>query len=69
MTQTIRLNGTPREVAATTVVEMLVELGIDPQRRGLAVALEGTVVPRRAWGETLLVPGADLEIVRPLAGG
>ncbi|HUZ27939.1 MAG TPA: sulfur carrier protein ThiS [Solirubrobacteraceae bacterium] len=40
-----------------------------PQGRGLAVALDGEVVPRAAWGSTQLDDGARLEIVVAVQGG
>ena len=42
---------------------------VDPKTRGLAVALNGVVVPRRAWPETALSPGDEVEIVKLFAGG
>ena len=69
MSLAIRLNGKPETVAAATVTELLAGLGIDPERRGLAVAVNGEVVPRRAWAERCLAAADDVEIVRPLQGG
>jgi sulfur carrier protein len=37
--------------------------------RGIAVAVDRSVIPRSAWEETLLVPGAVVEIVTGAAGG
>jgi len=65
----IRLNGKPETVEAATVAELLAALGVDPQRRGLAVAVNGDVVPRRSWTERLLSANDDVEVVRPLQGG
>ena len=47
----------------------LVEQAIDTDRRGIAVALNGSVIPRAAWGETALRPGDSIEIVRAMQGG
>lgn len=69
MSLAIRLNGLHQTVAATTVTELLAGLGVDPERRGLAVAINGEVVPRRAWTERRLAAADDVEIVRPLQGG
>ena len=69
MSLAIRLNGKDETVAASTVAELLTGLGVDPARRGLAVAINGEVVPRRSWGEHRLVLADDVEIVRPLQGG
>ena len=69
MSLAIRLNGKDETVAATTVMELLVSLGVDPERRGLAVAINGEVAPRRGWAERRLAVADDVEIVRPLQGG
>jgi len=37
--------------------------------RGLAVALDGEVVPRSAWERTPLVPGSRVEVVAAIQGG
>ncbi len=69
MPATIRINGEERPLGAETVLVLLEEAGVDPQTRGLAVALNGAVVPRRAWPETALAPGDEVEIVKLFAGG
>ena len=69
MSVAIRLNGKDETVQAATVAELLTGLGVDPERRGLAVAINGDVVPRRAWAERRLAVADDVEIVRPLQGG
>ena len=69
MSATIRVNGEGRPLSAATVVELLRQERLDPERRGIAVALNGAVVPRRAWPETALSPGDEIEIVKPFAGG
>ena len=48
---------------------LLVEQAIDTDRRGIPVALNGSVIPRAAWGETALRPGDSIEIVRAMQGG
>ncbi|HYD69785.1 sulfur carrier protein ThiS [Azospirillum sp.] len=70
---TIRLNGAEAPLTARTLAELMAELlpghGIAQETRGVAVARNGAVVPRRAWDTTALEPGDTLEIVRPLQGG
>ena len=67
---TITVNGEPRALSAATVQALIEdEEGLDPGRRGLAVAVNGAVVPRRAWAETPLRAGDAVEIVKPFAGG
>ncbi len=66
---TIRVNGEERPWGAETVIGLLKATGVDPKTRGLAVALNGAVVPRHAWPETALSPGDEVEIVKLFAGG
>jgi sulfur carrier protein len=69
MPATIRVNGETQPLAAGTVIGLLEAQGVDPAARGLAVALNGAVVARRAWGATALGPGDEVEIVKLFAGG
>jgi sulfur carrier protein len=63
------VNGEARDNTAATIAELCAAEGIDPARRGIAVALNGQVVPRSAWVSTLLAEGDRVEIVRALPGG
>jgi len=67
--RSIRLNGQSKEVAATTLDELLGELGQEPGRKGIAVALNGEVVPRGKWHDTELASGDSVEIVGAVQGG
>lgn len=69
MSGMIRVNGRNEPLAALTVTELLQRLGVDPQARGAAVAINGAVVPRRDWPRQRLEAGDDVEVVRPFAGG
>lgn len=65
----ISVNGMTRLVAAGSIPELLRELGHDPDRRGIAVAVDGEVVPRAAWGRRPLRDGERIEIVGAVQGG
>jgi sulfur carrier protein len=67
--QTIRVNGESEPLAAATVEALLAEKAVDTGQRGIAVALNGAVVPRSAWGDTPIRPGDSVEIVRARQGG
>ena len=74
MTQTeaptsIRVNGQDERLAVVTLAALLQEKAVDTGRRGIAVALNGAIVPRAAWSQTALHPGDSIEIVRVLQGG
>jgi sulfur carrier protein len=66
----IYVNGEPTSVADdATVADLLRGLDVDPGRRGIAVAVEGEVVPRSTWDEAVLGRGARVEIVNAVQGG
>ena len=69
MAKEITVNGTPRRNAPERLPGLLEAEGLDTQRRGLAVAINGQVVPRQAWGEIVLHDGDTVEIVKPFSGG
>lgn len=65
----IRVNGKDAELCgAATVAELLKARGIGCAR-GVAVAVNGIVVPAGAWGTAALSIGDEVEIVRPFGGG
>jgi len=64
----VQVNGEWREVADdATVADVLTAVGAP--ERGVAVALEGQVVPRRDWPGTSVRPGARVEILTAVQGG
>jgi sulfur carrier protein len=67
--QNISVNGESEPFAATTLEALLAEKAVDTGQRGIAVALNGAVVPRAAWPATALHPGDSVEIVRARQGG
>jgi sulfur carrier protein len=67
---TIRVNGENEPLGEQTTLDaLLAEKTADVSQRGIAVALNGSVVPRTAWCETLLCAGDSVEIVRARQGG
>jgi sulfur carrier protein len=66
----IELNGRALELAdGATVAEAVTAAGADPERRGIAVAVEGEVVPRGDWDGTPLRDGQQVEVLRAVQGG
>jgi thiazole synthase len=66
----IELNGKPAELADTaTLVEAALAAGAPESRRGVAIALDGEVVPRSEWGSTPLREGAAVEVLAAIQGG
>jgi sulfur carrier protein len=67
ITRAVRINGAEENLAATTIAELLSARGLDV--RGIAVALNGQMVPRAAWPSTPLDNGDTVELVRAMQGG
>lgn len=67
--QTVIVNGEPRAVVGLTLAELVVELGLPPTGRGVAVAVAGDVVPRGAWAERPLAAGERVEVLTAIQGG
>ena len=63
----IQVNGEPREVAATTVLALVEELGLDVRKVAVERNLE--IVPRSLHASTALEDGDRLEIVQFVGGG
>jgi sulfur carrier protein len=66
----VLINGEAREFALGATVASVVEsLPGAPEGRGVAVALDGEVVPRGQWPRTELFDGVRLEVVVAVQGG
>ncbi len=63
------VNGEIEDLEVANLLDLLEARAVDPARRGVAVALNGAVVPRGQWRETRLRPDDRVEIVKPFAGG
>ena len=65
----IRINGEIQPLVVATLAALLEEKAVDTGQRGIAVAINGAIVPRAAWPQTRLRPGDSVEIVRARQGG
>jgi sulfur carrier protein len=63
----IVVNGARHETEATTVADLVAELGLADAR--VATARNGDFVPARARTATAIAPGDRIEIVSPRHGG
>lgn len=63
----VTLNGESRETTATTVRQLVEELGLGKQ--AVAVELNRQVIPRRAHEQTPVNEGDTLEVVSLVGGG
>jgi len=63
-----RVNGEVRELADGSTVATVLDL-LGAPASGVAVALDGEVVPRAAWSSTPVPDGAAVEVLTAVQGG
>jgi sulfur carrier protein len=67
---TIEINGERIELRpGVSVAEVVEHAGVGGERRGVAVAVDGEVVPRSAWPDTELSDGQRVEVLGAIQGG
>jgi sulfur carrier protein len=65
---TLIVNGDRRELPpGATLADLVTQLV--PSPKGVAAAVDGEVVPRRAWPDTPLSDGSVVEVVTAVQGG
>jgi sulfur carrier protein len=66
----ILLNGEQAELSGGETLAIVLEgLGVSPDQRGVAVAVDGEVVPRGAWPSFELAEHARVEVLSAMQGG
>jgi sulfur carrier protein len=66
----IYLNGDPHDDGAGPTVASLIEhLGLPADARGVAVAVDGEVVPKAGWQTFAIPDGARVEVLTAMQGG
>ena len=64
----LTVNGAPREVEdGATVAQLVAQVAGDG--RGVAVAVDGEVVPKSTWPDRTLIDGQAVEILKAVQGG
>jgi sulfur carrier protein len=67
---TIWLNGEQTELPpGLSLADAVEAAGAPSGRRGIAVAVDGEVVPRDRWDDTRLDDGQRVEVVQAVQGG
>jgi sulfur carrier protein len=66
----VELNGDRVELSdGASVADAVAAAGANSGRRGVAVAVDGEVVPRSGWEGTNLRAGQKVEVVEAIQGG
>ncbi len=66
----VLLNGAPTTLPdGATAADAVRTSGAPEETRGVAIALDGEVVPRGEWESTPLAEGCRVEVLRAVQGG
>jgi sulfur carrier protein len=65
----LEVNGQGREVGEGTTLQDLLADSTQQEGRGVAIARNGEVVPRRGWADVQVEPGDRIEILNAVGGG
>ena len=65
----VAVNGVERELPSGATVADVVRSLVEMPERGVAVALDGEVVPRSEWQATSVGDGQAVEVLRAAQGG
>ena len=69
-TMVVRINDVEHTLpVGATLVDALRAVGIEPERKGIAVAMNLEVVRRPQWAETVVEAGAEVDVVTATQGG
>ena len=63
-----QVNGTSRDLAEGTSIAAVVA-SVGAPAKGVAVALDGAVVPRALWEKTIVPEGGVVEVLTAVQGG
>ena len=64
------VNGQEQSVDdASTLLDLLIEMNIGTEQKGIAVALNAEVIARAMWANTRLCNGDRVDIIHAVQGG
>ena len=65
----VTVNGKPQAIERCILAEVLLELGYPAEQQGIAVALNGKVIPRSCWNDQPVTGGDEIDVVGAVQGG
>ena len=63
----VKVNGEPKDIAGKSIAEYLATTSYDMRR--IATELNGEIVPKAVYADTVLADGDSMEIVSFVGGG
>lgn len=65
----ISLNNKTIQVESGTTLQQLVNLQLGDKQKGVAVAIDGTVIQKQSWASTSLSENQSILIIKATQGG
>ena len=66
----LTVNGDVQDVEDNlTIANLLVSMDLDPEQKGIAVAINAEVIARSAWPDMRLNDGDRMDIIHAVQGG
>lgn len=65
----VTINGEEIKTEAVTINELIRQQNLEGGGKGIAIAINGSVIPKERWHEHHLNEEDDIEIVRATQGG
>lgn len=65
----VKLNYQSKEIASQISIQQLLDNTIGEKQKGIAVAINDTVVPKTAWSQHLIQANDDILIIKATQGG
>lgn len=63
----IKVNNKEVECQGSNLSELIIELNLP--EKGIAIAVNKSIIPRNQWNEYVLEEGADILIIKAFCGG
>lgn len=65
----VTVNGRAVQLDSSALVALLKDFSVDADSTGVAVAVDGTVVPKSQWQNTVLLNDQRIEVLGAMQGG
>lgn len=65
----ILLNNQPKQIAAQQSVQQLLNEVVGEKQKGIAVAINNTVVPKTLWSQRFIAESDNILIIKATQGG
>jgi sulfur carrier protein len=65
----ISINNQTKQIEENSSLQKIIDSTIGEKQKGIAVAIDGTVVPRLQWAQTFLKENQSVLIIKATQGG